>query len=85
MPVKPKYLNTIEKPSDKGPEPLVGAVQAAEFLDCNERTLRKYAERKQVPAMRMGNEWKFLISVLDAWRKEKLMSNCSEFSVQEER
>jgi len=72
-------VNTAEQ------EPFIGAREAAKLLNCSPRTVKRYAERKEVPAMQLGNRWMFLASVLDSWRKEKLMSNCSENSEQEAR
>jgi hypothetical protein len=36
---------------------------------------KAYAERGQIPAMRIGNRWMFLRSLLDEWRRKKLMGN----------
>jgi excisionase family DNA binding protein len=58
-------------------EPLIGAKEAASVLNMNSRTLKRYAERGEIPAMQIGNRWMFLASVLDNWRRQKLMSNCS--------
>jgi len=63
------------KPADGPLEYMIPAKKAAAVTGCSFRTLKKMAERRQVPAMRVGNRWMFLPSVLDNWRKEKLMAN----------
>lgn len=62
---------------EKKLEKMIGAREAAQALGCSDRTLKYRAERGQVPAMKIGNRWMFLPSVLDSWRREQLMSNCS--------
>jgi excisionase family DNA binding protein len=59
-------------------EPLVGLREAAAILNVSTATVTRYAERGEIPAMRLGNRWKFLPSRLDKWRQEKLSSNCSK-------
>jgi excisionase family DNA binding protein len=59
-------------------EPMVGLQEAAAILDVSTATVTRYAERGEIPAMKMGNRWKFLASRLDKWRQEKLSSNCSK-------
>jgi excisionase family DNA binding protein len=54
---------------------MITASEAARAMGCNRRTLTRLAERGEVPGMRIGNRWIFLPSVLDAWRKEKMMAN----------
>jgi len=58
-------------------EPMIGLRQAAKLLDVSQATVTRYAERGQIPAMKMGNRWKFLASSLDKWRHGKLLSNLS--------
>jgi len=64
-------------------EPLITAKEAAAVLHCSDRTVIRYAERKEIPAMRIGNRWMFLPSMLDTWRRKKLLSNCSNNLEQE--
>ena len=64
-------------------ESLIGAAEAAKLLNCSPQTVRRQADHGELPAMRIGNRWMFLPSLLDSWRRKKLMSNCSDFSEQE--
>lgn len=59
------------------PEPLIDAEQAAKFMGCSPRSLKRRAERGEIPAMKTGNKWMFRASLLDAWCNQRLMSNCS--------
>jgi excisionase family DNA binding protein len=40
---------------------------AAEFLNIKPVTLRKWIKDKNVPAHKIGKQWKFKCSELDAW------------------
>lgn len=66
-------------------EPMVGAKEAAEKLGISDRTLKRMAQDGDIPAMKIGTHWRFLPSLLDAWRKQRLMSNCPELPGQEEK
>lgn len=64
-------------------EPMIGAAEAAEALGCNVRTLKRMAERGEVPGMQIGNRWRFLPSLLDQWRKGRMTSKCRDFRKEE--
>jgi len=64
--------------SNSTAEPLINAREAAEMLRCNERTVKRLADEKKIPAMRIGNRWRFLASMLDEWRRKELTSNRSK-------
>lgn len=66
-------------------EALIGAADAAKLLNCSPQTAKRKADRGEIPAMKIGNRWMFLPSLLDTWRREKLMSNCSKNLEQEAR
>lgn len=59
-------------------ESLVGADEAAKFLDVSVSTVKRMAERGEIPGMKIGRNWKFRISLLEAWSTEKLLSRCSQ-------
>lgn len=54
----------------------IDATEAAKLLDTSPKTLKRMADRGEVPAFKIGNRWKFLASALDGWRHERLVSNC---------
>jgi len=55
--------------------------QAAEYLQCNPETLRRAAQKGQIPAARIGRRWRFRKSALDRWLGE---SPTDEEEAQEE-
>lgn len=54
----------------------IDATEAAKILDTSPKTLKRMADRGEVPAFKIGNRWKFLASALDDWRSKRLVSNC---------
>jgi len=63
----------VEFPS--GFEPLLSAAQAAPLLGLHEKTVQSMARSGEIPCIRMGKYWKFRESVLDAWVRDKLISD----------
>jgi excisionase family DNA binding protein len=53
---------------------LVDARKAAELLSCSPRTVRRMAEAGEIPAMRIGNRWRFSLTMLEKWCEERLSS-----------
>jgi nitrogen PTS system EIIA component len=67
-----------------GCEPLINARVAAKLLDTSEKTVKRMAARGELPALRVGNRWKFRASELDEWMRSRLLSSrqsCPERSV----
>ena len=57
-------------------EPLLDSQEAAALLKIHPKTLQKLARAGQVPALRLGDLWRFRASVLDAWLKNEVSSQC---------
>ena len=55
-------------------EPLINAEQAGRLLDCSAKTVKRMAEDQEIPAIQIGNRWKFRASLLDEWLRAKLES-----------
>ncbi|MBZ5490691.1 MAG: helix-turn-helix domain-containing protein [Acidobacteriia bacterium] len=53
---------------------LVDAREAARFLSCSPRTVKRMAEAGEIPAMRIGNRWRFSLRALEKWCEERLSS-----------
>jgi len=53
---------------------LVNATEAAQLLSCSPRTVKRMAEAGEIPAMRIGNRWRFSLTVLEKWCEERLSS-----------
>jgi len=41
--------------------------EAAEYLQMHPESLRRKARRREVPAVKLGIEWRFKAAALDAW------------------
>lgn len=54
------------------PREVLDIRQAADFLGISEDTLYNYASKKLVPALKMGNRWKFKRSRLNRWLDEQI-------------
>ena len=56
-------------------EDAVDSRTAAAFLGIHYKTLERMARMGQVPAMKLGKEWQFLLSLLSEWREGQMNSN----------
>jgi excisionase family DNA binding protein len=63
-------------------EPLIDAKQAAEILNISPTKLKRMARAGQVPAIQIGNRWKFRASWLDKWLNSRVPSACHPCSSQ---
>lgn len=59
-------------------EEAVDSKTAAAFLIIHYKTLERMARKGQVPAMKVGKEWQFLLSLLSEWRIEQMNLNVSK-------
>lgn len=59
--------------SNPDPEGLLTAAELAEYLRLNERTLLKLAGQGELPGVRLGNQWRFRRSVIDAWLDDRML------------
>ncbi len=57
-------------------EPLIDANAAARILAVSAKTVKRMADRGEIPALRIGNRWRFRASELDEWMRSKLRSTC---------
>jgi excisionase family DNA binding protein len=58
-------------------EPLLTAEEAADHLRMHPKTLQKLARGEHVPAIRIGRNWYFRLSALDAWVRS-IENRCSQ-------
>jgi excisionase family DNA binding protein len=56
-------------------EHLLTSEEAAAFLQIHPKTLQKLARQGSVPALRIGDLWRFRISELDRWVSEEINSS----------
>jgi excisionase family DNA binding protein len=57
-------------------EPLLDSNQAAQLIQIHPKTLQKMARGGRVPAVRVGDLWRFRASALDEWVRTALNSPC---------
>jgi excisionase family DNA binding protein len=53
-------------------EPLINANAAAKILGVSAKTVKRMAKRKQIPALQIGNRWRFRGSALDEYIRREL-------------
>jgi excisionase family DNA binding protein len=61
------------KPSEPAPGDLMTTKELAEYLRLNERTVLKLASQGELPAARLGNQWRFRRAVVDAWLDDQML------------
>jgi PTS system nitrogen regulatory IIA component len=47
--------------------------ELAEYLRLNERTVLKLASQGELPGVRIGNQWRFRMAVVDAWIDDQML------------
>lgn len=50
-------------------EPWVSLEEVAIYLGVNKDTIRNWIKKTNVPAHKIGRQWKFKLSEIDAWVK----------------
>jgi len=56
-----------------GYETVMTLQEVAQFLRCHESTIYRLTKRGQIPAFRLGSEWRFLRSRIEQW-----ITNCHQ-------
>jgi excisionase family DNA binding protein len=57
-------------------ENLLTTAQVAEYLKVDKFTVYRLVTQKNIPAFKVGSQWRFKKTMIDAWLKEN--SNMSE-------
>jgi excisionase family DNA binding protein len=57
-------------------EPLLTSEEAAALLSIHPKTLQKFARSGKIPAVRIGDLWRFRASALDEWVRGAVSSSC---------
>ncbi len=50
-----------------GTETVMTLHEVAQFLRCHESTVYRLTKRGEIPAFRLGSEWRFLRSKIEQW------------------
>lgn len=53
-------------------EELLTAKEASKYLKISSRTLYRHIRKHQIPAFKLGGEWRFIRSELDKWLIKKI-------------
>ena len=53
--------------ADKAPQKVLTLCEASKFLKVSERTLWELVRANKVPHFRVGKQYRFLVSKLEAW------------------
>jgi excisionase family DNA binding protein len=53
-------------------EELLTAKEASKYLKISPRTLYRHIKEYQIPALKLGREWRFIKSELDKWLIKKV-------------
>jgi excisionase family DNA binding protein len=53
--------------ADDATHQVMTSLEAAEYLKMHVKTVCRLAKEGKIPAKKVGSEWRFLRSVLDAW------------------
>jgi excisionase family DNA binding protein len=53
------------------PNDVLDARQAAKYLKISERTVRRLARERAIPAFKVGGLWRFKVTQLDRWAEEQ--------------
>ena len=51
--------------------------EVAEYLKLNEKTVLKMAQNKEIPAVKVANQWRFYLSAIDEYLQDKITRNTS--------
>jgi len=68
---------TIQKPATHTPkilefERLLDSEEAASLLKIHPKTLQRMARQKRIAGIQIGKLWRFRVSELDRWLKERI-------------
>lgn len=61
-----------EKPSQKEPEKVMTAEEAAEYLQINRNTIYQWARQGKIPCRKVGSKVYFSRSELDDWARREV-------------
>ena len=65
--------------SDKMPEQLLTLEQVAEYLNVDRFTVYRLLAQKQLPAFKVGSQWRFKREMIEAWL-QKNANDARKFS-----
>jgi len=61
-------------------EALITAQEVAHILRCSPKTVKRMAARGEIPALQIGNRWRFRPSLVDEFIRHQLLSSAPSVS-----
>lgn len=55
----------------RGPVKVMTLLEVCEYLHVSRQTVYKMLERGDIPAFRIGSDWRFSIEAIDRWRLQQ--------------
>lgn len=59
---------------------LMTATETCRYLKITPRTLYRYLQGRQIPAFKLGKEWRFVRSDLEQWIRERTRTAVSSYT-----
>lgn len=53
---------------------IMTAEETSRYLKITQRTLYRYLRNRQIPAFKLGKEWRFVRSDLEQWIRDRIQS-----------
>lgn len=53
---------------------IMTAEETCRYLKITQRTLYRYLRNRQIPAFKLGREWRFVRSDLEQWIRDRIQS-----------
>jgi excisionase family DNA binding protein len=59
------------RPQDPGPKKVMTVREVAAYLSVHPTTIYRLLKRNQIPAFRIGSDWRFNVETIDHWRRQQ--------------
>ncbi len=61
----------MERPQFPGPKKVMTVREVAAYLHVHPSTIYRLVRQNQIPAFRIGSDWRFNIEAIDRWRRQQ--------------
>jgi excisionase family DNA binding protein len=72
---KMKRTSAPAKPAPAPADEIMNMSSLALYLRCDKATIYRLLKRKQIPAFRLGSDWRFFRSAIDEWIAQHEITN----------
>jgi excisionase family DNA binding protein len=55
-------------PRNTAPTKVLTVIEVADYLRCHTSTVYRLLKHQQIPAFKMGSDWRFNVEAVDEWR-----------------